>query len=273
MKVRLVLASACLLWALLRCGGAAGRVDSDGALGAPDGAHPESSGSDEVETGDGFSGATIGSETASDGAIFDGSGDSSTGATSTCPDPSRVYEGNDCAVPDLICPSAPQTCLGNETFASCACLNGKWTCSVDALCTAPSCPAPELIQPGGVCGNMPSDYSCQIVKYVSSDCAGKALTVALTCACQKGSWKCVEPVSSCLEDGAPPCPDPTTVLGNSACAKMTGPCSGNPHSCDGTTFYDVLECSNFGVWVTLASTVCGSDGGASPSVDASKSDG
>jgi hypothetical protein len=39
-------------------------------------------------------------------------------------------------------------------------------------------------------------------------------------------------------------------------------CSGNPHSCGSMTFYDLLECNSQGVWMTVASNGCPSNGGS-----------
>jgi hypothetical protein len=63
---------------------------------------------------------------------------------------------------------------------------------------------------------------------------------------------------------APPveCPPPAAVGVNVGCyAQQAGlQCPGNPQLCDGTVFYDALEC-NGSVWVTLATTFCGDDAG------------
>jgi hypothetical protein len=228
---------------------------------------PGSSGSGGVGAEGGSSGETLGMEEAGSGARLGGSGAGSSGGSSICPDPGQVYGGKSCTVPDLICPSA-QGCINAPpnvmTSVRCACLNRFWTCSADPSCSGVMCPPSETILPGDVCNF--SGARCHAVKYIASDCAGNPRTLDLTCICQLGTWTCTLPVvASCFPDGAPPCPDPSTVLQNKACVGLTGPCSGNPHLCDGTTFYDVLECSNSsGVWVTLASTVCGSDSGPPP---------
>jgi hypothetical protein len=44
-------------------------------------------------------------------------------------------------------------------------------------------------------------------------------------------------------------------------------CPGNPQECDGTVFYDALEC-NGAQWFTLAGTVCGVVGEDSGGPDA-----
>jgi hypothetical protein len=64
-------------------------------------------------------------------------------------------------------------------------------------------------------------------------------------------------------EAAPPeCPPPFAVYPSVTCtAAQAGlQCPGNQKACDGTVFYDALEC-NGSVWVTLAATICGDDGG------------
>jgi hypothetical protein len=58
------------------------------------------------------------------------------------------------------------------------------------------------------------------------------------------------------------CPPPSDVRAQVTCSySQSGlQCPGNPQVCDGTLFFDALVC-NGSVWVTVAGTVCGDEGG------------
>jgi hypothetical protein len=149
-----------------------------------------------------------------------GGGSRSRAYPTSCPEDSSVEEGASCYEPGLTC-YGPASC--DQPVAQCTCKDGVWTdCTHGGSIV--SCEPPEA----GADGEF--------------------------------NWDVRQPQPP--EAGPPECPPPFAVYPSVTCtAAQAGlQCPGNQKACDGTVFYDALEC-NGSVWVTLAVTICGDDGG------------
>jgi hypothetical protein len=121
------------------------------------------------------------------------------------------------------------------------------------------CPAVASVQGGAPC-SVASGLICRATTRVV-DCSGNPLDASCTCAI--GVWSCKEPLApSCPPPPSTTCPPPADIMGGKSCMgiKPGLTCRGNPTMCNGATFYDALQCDG-AAWTTLASTVCGIDGG------------
>jgi hypothetical protein len=90
------------------------------------------------------------------------------------------------------------------------------------------------------------------------DCDGQPRALG-ACACWNGRWACTTPgPPSCADaaapsdsPGAPPCPDPTTIIsGVTGCPAAGELCLGNPRRCGVAASYDVFQCEGF-IWVPV----------------------
>jgi hypothetical protein len=84
-----------------------------------------------------------------------------------------------------------------------------------------------------------------------------------------GEWVCQfntgAPDCGVVEEPPPAtCPPRDQTFANESCSSPQLTCGGDPTSCDGTIFYDALQCTWDGSawrWSVLAQTICG-DGGS-----------
>ncbi len=176
--------------------------------------------------------------------------------------------GGACTAEGLTC-SGPDV-MGDcgDSFSQCTCENGVWgACTFDGPMgcpqPVPACPPPSTISAGASCDR---PMTCPMETLV----CGVPVTDHVGCDCIEGSWVCEAPDAgdNCPDTGLPDvispptdCPPPGEVLAGNACFGAGVECPGNPQECDGTIFYDALECDG-ARWVTLAATVCGvGDGG------------
>jgi hypothetical protein len=121
------------------------------------------------------------------------------------------------------------------------------------------CPPAASVQAGAPC-SVDSGLICRGATRVV-DCSGNPLDAS--CACAIGTWSCKEPLAPpCPPPPSTTCPPPADIMGGKPCMgiKPGLTCRGNPTMCNGATFYDALQCDG-AEWTTLASTVCGIDGG------------
>jgi hypothetical protein len=79
-----------------------------------------------------------------------------------------------------------------------------------------------------------------------------------------GTWECEGPDCGVIDEPPPEtCPPPEQTAANAPCSSPQLQCPGDPTTCDGTVFYDALQCTWDGSawrWSVLAQTICG-DGG------------
>jgi hypothetical protein len=115
---------------------------------------------------------------------------------------------------------------------------------------------------GGSCV-VPPSLVCQAAL---TGCNG--LTLSTPCNCVGGVWSCqlFTGAPDCGAPEEPPpetCPPPDQTFANAPCNAPQLQCGGDPTYCDGTVFYDALQCNWDGSawrWSILAQTICG-DGG------------
>jgi hypothetical protein len=126
----------------------------------------------------------------------------------------------------------------------------------------PTCPSTNAVIPGGSCA-LPASLSCI---GLLSQCGGP-VTPSDSCTCQNGTWACTpleQPDCGVVEEPPPPsCPPRDQTFANDLCSSPQLECGGDPTECDGTVFYDALQCTWDGSawrWSVLAQTICG-DGG------------
>ncbi len=104
---------------------------------------------------------------------------------------------------------------------------------------------------------------------VSAGCAESVDSGPARIACDAGYPACAADGSFEAgpppDDGYPPpgCPAPDQAISGGPCAEAGLDCPGDPNLCDGTVFYDALQCEYAAGgalhWVVSAATVCDVD--------------
>jgi len=121
------------------------------------------------------------------------------------------------------------------------------------------CPAAQQVVPNTYC-NLTGKLTCNSATPYY-DCNGNVAGY-LQCNCYADQWSCPEPPMVCEVDASTSCPPPASLQVGAPCnVDPSSTCPGNPTQCEGQTDYDAFQCEN-GVWIDVAQTVCGLDGGA-----------
>lgn len=228
----LLFCSVALVFGALACGGQTG------------GAGPSGGGSRGL--GDASGGG-------SDGTASNILGPVSSAARLACP-PYGVDDGQSCSVPDLICPTTVQTydCVAGRSIegATCACLNGTWTCAhsisaCPALDSGPDSnseptPPPNLSAScdpraslGPPWGDGGSGCTVGLACCRSADVDAGALysqgiDPPYTCEAPGSAWVCQGPSSGSPCDAATAGNDPYFCARGLSCCTLT---TGGPYTC------------------------------------------
>jgi hypothetical protein len=215
--------------------------------------------------------------------------------TPDCPPAAEVVGGVACTSPGLMCAGDTTSFCGAATAAECTCEGGAWHClstgPSGANCPPPSPPTPTPSPPPPipVCpppSEVGVDLSCALPQYEPcksnipvTDCPGNVQDF-VTCYCVGDRWACPNPVMPVCADEGPDedfegglggCPPPDTFFAGSPCTSPGTQCAGDPTYCDGTVFYDAVQCQWDGSawrWHAVAITECldagpnGDDGSA-----------